>query len=276
MALLMSGLWFLLSNADTRQEVCKPMLSRPYFPREYLLDPIPGANRVATYCFPPSSLSMSRLAVAVIRTVCGFPPRQDRHMTVALTTRRRCRSMQRRSRSISMSRPFRRGHISSAGEREASMLRTRYQQKQIHVDQTPESALARIYHHLPHADAEALARTHYQIINLWRPIKHAADDWPLALCDFRSVDRARDLVPMTLKFPDRIGEAFGVQHNDAHRWKYVRGMTPEEGVLIKCFDSIGDGSVSILTPHTAFEDPTTPEGVPKRESIELRALVFYE
>ena len=42
------------------------------------------------------------------------------------------------------------------------------------------------------------------------------------------------------------------------------------------FDSIQDGSVAICTPHTAFSDPTTPEGTPLRQSIELRALVFYD
>lgn len=42
------------------------------------------------------------------------------------------------------------------------------------------------------------------------------------------------------------------------------------------FDSLQDGSVALFTPHTGFEDPTTPEGTPHRESIELRALVFYD
>ena len=42
------------------------------------------------------------------------------------------------------------------------------------------------------------------------------------------------------------------------------------------YDSIEDGSVAVLTPHTAFEDPTTPAGAPPRESIEIRALVFYD
>ena len=42
------------------------------------------------------------------------------------------------------------------------------------------------------------------------------------------------------------------------------------------YDSIEDGSVAVLTPHTAFEDPATPAGAPPRESIELRALVFYD
>ncbi|KAI0055917.1 hypothetical protein BV25DRAFT_1981241 [Artomyces pyxidatus] len=146
----------------------------------------------------------------------------------------------------------------------------------VHVDQTAASAIARVHRHLPPADAEALLRRRFQIINLWRPIGHPALDWPLALCDYRSIDTKRDLVPMTLRYPDRDGETFGVQFNDSHRWKYVRGLTPEEGVLIKCFDSVDDGSVAILTPHTAFADPTTPLDAPKRESIELRALVFYD
>ena len=41
-------------------------------------------------------------------------------------------------------------------------------------------------------------------------------------------------------------------------------------------DTIQDGSVAIFTPHTGFSDPTTPEGTPLRQSIELRALVFYD
>jgi hypothetical protein len=146
----------------------------------------------------------------------------------------------------------------------------------VHVDQTTASAVARVWRHLPSEDVEGLLERRFQIVNLWRPIHHVALDWPLALCDFNSVDRSRDLVPHTLKYPDRDGETYGVQWNESHRWKYVRGMTPEEGVLIKCFDSVQDGSVAVLTPHTAFEDPTTPPDAVKRESIELRALVFYD
>jgi hypothetical protein len=42
------------------------------------------------------------------------------------------------------------------------------------------------------------------------------------------------------------------------------------------FDSVQDGSVSVFTPHTAFEDPNTPADALPRESIEVRALVFYD
>ncbi|KIK90669.1 hypothetical protein PAXRUDRAFT_35226 [Paxillus rubicundulus Ve08.2h10] len=122
----------------------------------------------------------------------------------------------------------------------------------------------------------ALVHRRFQIPDLWRPISHTALDWPLALCDFRSVDVKRDLTAVTLIYPDREGGAYSVKYNDSHKWKYMRGMEPDEYVFIKCFDSVQDGSVAILTPHTGFQDPNSPEGAPLRQSIEIRALVFYD
>jgi hypothetical protein len=48
------------------------------------------------------------------------------------------------------------------------------------------------------------------------------------------------------------------------------------GLLISetSFDTKED--VARLTPHTAFVDPTTRADAPARQSIELRALVFYD
>ncbi|KAI0360623.1 hypothetical protein OH77DRAFT_703577 [Trametes cingulata] len=147
---------------------------------------------------------------------------------------------------------------------------------QVHIDQTPQSARDRVYRHLPADDVPKLLAGRFQIINLWRPISHPAYDWPLALCDWRTVDPTTDLVPTALKYPDRDGQTFSVKYNPNHKFKYLRGMEPEECVLIKCYDSQNDGKTATFTPHTAFEDPTTPPDAPLRESIELRLLVFYE
>ena len=35
-----------------------------------------------------------------------------------------------------------------------------------------------------------------------------------------------------------------------------------------------DGRARFM-PHTAFDDPTVPDDVPPRESIEMRSLVFH-
>ncbi|KAI6169719.1 hypothetical protein EDD17DRAFT_26080 [Pisolithus thermaeus] len=147
---------------------------------------------------------------------------------------------------------------------------------QVHADQTMAASIARVHRHLPASDVPALLRCRFQIINLWRPISHPAVDWPLAVCDFRSLDTKTDLVPTILKFPDREGEVYGVKYKPGHKWVYKSAMDPEDFVLLKCFDSIQDGSVATMAPHTGFEDPKTPKDTPFRESIELRALVFYE
>ncbi|KAF8901860.1 hypothetical protein CPB84DRAFT_1824491 [Gymnopilus junonius] len=145
----------------------------------------------------------------------------------------------------------------------------------VHVDQSSKAAIARVHLHMSAADVPELLEKRFQIINLWRPIHHAAVDWPLTLCDYRSVDPS-DLFPVARIYPHHEGETLGVKYNPNHKWKYLSGMTPDELVLIKCFDSVQDGSVAVFTPHTAFEDPNTPAGTPPRQSIELRALVFYD
>jgi len=63
-----------------------------------------------------------------------------------------------------------------------------------------------------------------------------------------------------------------VKHSTAHKWYYLSDQTPEEVILIKCFDS--NEGVARLTPHTAFADKTSPEDAPERQSIEVRCLVF--
>lgn len=105
----------------------------------------------------------------------------------------------------------------------------------VHVDQTLASSIARVHRHLPPPDAPALLKRRFQIINLWRPISHAALDWPLAFCDFRGVDVKKDLIPVALIYPDREGETYGVKFNEAHKWKYMRGMEPDEFALIKWY-----------------------------------------
>ncbi|ORY60778.1 uncharacterized protein BCR38DRAFT_459763 [Pseudomassariella vexata] len=144
--------------------------------------------------------------------------------------------------------------------------------QRVHIDQTYEASLSRVTHHLPE-EAEELLKGRVEIINVWRPIKQVLRD-PLALAEASSVQED-DLVPVDLIYPNRKGATFSVKHNPAHRWFFKYGMTPEEVILIKCFDSKTDGRARRV-PHTAFVDPKAGDDIPKRESIEVRALVFHE
>jgi hypothetical protein len=148
-----------------------------------------------------------------------------------------------------------------------------------HVDQTPRAAADRVRLHIPDAEeAERLLRGRYRIVNVWRPLSdEPVQSAPLAFASADSVDAA-DLVPIQLRYPNRVGEIMGVKYNPGQKWLYWSGMTGDERLLLKCSDSWGleggkDG-VRQWVPHTAFWDSRTPEGARARESIEVRALVF--
>ena len=142
----------------------------------------------------------------------------------------------------------------------------------VHNDYTVKSGPQRV-RDLLGDEADALLQKRFSVINVWRPIRGPVQDSPLAVSDARSV-AADDLVATDLIYPDRTGEIYYVKFNPEHKWFYAPAMRGDEVMLIKCYDSVADGRARFV-PHSAFVDPTTPEGSPPRESIELRTLVFY-
>jgi hypothetical protein len=97
-------------------------------------------------------------------------------------------------------------------------------------------------------------------------------DSPLALCDARTFSDA-DLIASDLVYPHVRGETSSVAYDPRHRWYYFSAMQPDEAVLIRVHDSAEDGRAR-LSFHTSFENPAAA-GAPPRESIEVRALVFF-
>ncbi|RDW67064.1 hypothetical protein BP5796_09813 [Coleophoma crateriformis] len=143
--------------------------------------------------------------------------------------------------------------------------------QRVHIDQSYSAGPTYVKLHLP-AEASMLLKTSYQIINIWRPIKTILKD-PLAVADARSV-LDNDLIPIKLIYADREGENFAVKARDGHKWYYIHKQTPQEVLLLKCFDSKMDGRARRV-PHTSFIDEEYEREMP-RESIEVRALVFHE
>lgn len=137
-------------------------------------------------------------------------------------------------------------------------------------DQSYSASRDRVSHHLP-TEAPELLKKRFQIINVWRPIKTIYKD-PLAIASAHSVPDS-DLVGAALIYPNRRGETFAVKPGKGHGWFFKYAQTPGEVTLIKCFDSVEEG-VARRVPHTAFVDPVE-EDREARESIEVRALVFY-
>ena len=104
------------------------------------------------------------------------------------------------------------------------------------------------------------------------PIRGPVQESPLAVCDAQSI-RQDDFVASDLIYPHRRGETYAVTYNPTHRWYYFPDMQPDEALLLKCYDSAAGRAR--FTAHTAFDDPTSPPDAAPRESIEIRAFVFF-
>ena len=144
----------------------------------------------------------------------------------------------------------------------------------IHNDYTEKSGPQRIHDLFDADEARDLLSHRFSQINVWRPITGPVKRSPLAFIDAQSI-AAQDLVKIDLVYEDRVGENYHLVHNPDHRWFYFPHMEADEVVLIKGYDSATDGRAR-FTPHTAFDDPTTPADAPPRESIEVRTLAFFE
>ena len=143
----------------------------------------------------------------------------------------------------------------------------------VHNDYTAKSGPRRVRDHLPPAEAEQRLQNRFAEINVWRPIRGPIESTPLAVCDSSSID-PKDFVPSDLVYRDKVGETYRFTYNPNHRWFYFPRLERNEVILLKCYDSKEDGRAR-FTAHSAFEDPTSAPDAAPRESIEVRALVFW-
>ena len=156
------------------------------------------------------------------------------------------------------------------GEREAKLLREPV--LSAHNDYTEWSGPNRVRELLPD-EAGGLLKRRFAIIQVWRAINQPIESNPLAIADARSVV-PEDLLIAERRYPQRVGQTYRLKHNPAHRWFYFPRMRRDEALVFKVYDSEKDGRAR-FTPHTSFDDPSTPPGAPPRQSIEARALAFF-
>jgi hypothetical protein len=122
-------------------------------------------------------------------------------------------------------------------------------------------------------EADSLLQHRFAIIQVWRATNRPIESNPLAVADARSIPAA-DLLVAERRYPHRVGQTYRLKYSPGHRWFYFPNMRRDEALVFKVYDSEKDGRAR-FTPHTSFDDPTTPPGAPPRQSIEARALVFF-
>ena len=162
------------------------------------------------------------------------------------------------------------------------------QASEAHVDfeTTAAAAYAADLYRQHHPDAPPYSR--FVAFSFWRPLTPPPHDWPLAVCDFRSLDPNEgernvlvwcDKIPPQEQWFDPIeGEetfpaAFIFHHNPAHQWWYFSKMTPQNALFLKFHDS--DHSRAWRCAHSAFRNNADP-GTTQRESIEFRGMAFFD
>jgi hypothetical protein len=128
---------------------------------------------------------------------------------------------------------------------------------------------------VPGVDVRAASR--WAFYNVWRATTPPPQDFPLAVCDARTVARADEV---TVKAVTKelsglvVHDTTSYRYNPDHCWYYFRNMTPDEVIVFKTHDT--DPSRAHRVAHTAFTDPTCPERVTTRASVEMRALALFD
>jgi hypothetical protein len=151
-----------------------------------------------------------------------------------------------------------------------------------HTDSEGQGFLARAEATAP-AVAARFRDHHFVEYNVWRPVV-PIEQKPLALCDASSVS-LDDLMPALYdgyaetpsdKRPNHVTSVnyYHLAHATGQRWYYFSGMTPNEVLLFKQWDT--DARQPLCVPHSSFEHPATAADAAPRISIEARVLAFYD
>lgn len=142
-----------------------------------------------------------------------------------------------------------------------------------HNDYTEWSGPNRVREFLPD-EAEGLLTRRFAIIQVWRAINQPIQANPLAVAEAKSV-AMEDLLVAERRYPHRVGQTYRLKYSPNHRWIYFPEMRRDEALVFKVYDSAKDGRAR-FTPHTSFDDPTSPPNASPRQSIEARAFAFFD
>ncbi len=123
------------------------------------------------------------------------------------------------------------------------------------------------------AEADAKMSRRFMSINLAKPMETVRQN-PFVLCAWPSFADQPYITNYRI-YDDRVGETTRFTHRANHEWYWLPQQTPTEVSMLKCYDSVTDGSVSRWSFHSACIDPTAPEDAPCRRNVVVRSYVFF-
>ena len=123
------------------------------------------------------------------------------------------------------------------------------------------------------AEADAKMSRRFVSINLAKPMETVRQN-PFVLCAWPSFADQPYITNYRI-YDDRVGETTRFTYRPEHEWYWFPNQTPTEVSMLKCYDSVTDGSVSRWSFHSACIDPTAAPDAPCRKNVVVRSFVFF-
>ncbi|KAJ8133390.1 hypothetical protein O1611_g238 [Lasiodiplodia mahajangana] len=141
-----------------------------------------------------------------------------------------------------------------------------------HIDHTKGNAFWRFKEAMQMFRPNGVEYSRWFAVTLWRPISHSVVDWPLAVCDFTTIEEG-DIHSVDTVLPHRVNEIYHLQHNTGQRWYYMSNQKPDEAILMKILDT--DENSAQYSAHAAFKSRDEVDEGLLRHSADVRAFVLY-
>ena len=127
--------------------------------------------------------------------------------------------------------------------------------------------------HYTGSQADRKMARRFMSINLAKPMESVRQN-PFVLCAWPSF-ADQPYITNYRVYDDRVGETTRFTYRPEHEWYWFPNQQPNEVSMLKCYDSVTDGSVSRWSFHTACVDPTAPDDAPCRKNVVVRSFVFF-
>jgi len=109
----------------------------------------------------------------------------------------------------------------------------------------------------------------FDVLNVWRPLRGPNNDWPLAMCDWTTINPSTDIRVNDAIRRDRVDENAILHFNEKHKWYFMRDQSVEDLIVFRNADSFGKRAqgfhCSVLNPEASGQ---------LRESVEVRCVAF--
>jgi hypothetical protein len=146
----------------------------------------------------------------------------------------------------------------------------------VHADRTDRSVWSEARRTLEHYGIDAMPAGRLVAYNLWRALTPPPQDFPLAVCDLRTVSEEHLVRADSVSNPANGGQSlefYLATFDPGHRWCYFSDLTRDEVLVFQQFDTAARGPSGC--PHTAFRNPHCTAPAATRLSVEARAYVFF-